>query len=248
MKKFLTRIKQATIQKISSLFLKPSIRYRMVLPLHQLMAPDYDEQILEQALRFVAHGNIKGDYLEFGVWKGRSFSKVYNLWHHFFNKKGQLTSMRFYAFDSFEGLPEISSPEDRQSNEFKKGDYAFSLNNFKRAIVSRGVDLERVTIIPGWFDKSLSPETKHSLAIKSASIIFVDCDLYESTVPVLNFITDYIVDGTVLIFDDWFAFRADPNLGEQKAFREWLARNPHLSATEWQRVNWKSMAFIMHTL
>jgi O-methyltransferase len=48
-------------------------------------------------------------------------------------------------------------------------------------------------------------------------VIWVDCDLYESTVPVLDFITEYIQDGTVIIFDDWYSFRADPDRGEQKA-------------------------------
>ena len=35
----------------------------------------------------------------------------------------------------------------------------------------------------------------------------VDCDLYQSTVPVLAFLADLLQDGTVVLFDDWYCFR-----------------------------------------
>lgn len=232
--------------KVIDWALSPRARYRLLLPVGRLFQPDFDEQILDKAWRFVAHSKIEGDYLEFGVWKGRSFAKAYNLWWHLFGRKGFLKDMHFYAFDSFEGLPEITSSEDRQSGEFKKGDYFCSQEDFRNLVTTRGVDMRRVTMIPGWFDQVLNQKTKESLSLKKAAIIWIDCDLYESTVPVLDFITDHIQDGTVVIFDDWFAFRGNPNLGEQKAFREWLQRHPQITATEWQRVNWKSIAFIMH--
>jgi len=102
-----------------------------------------------------------------------------------------------------------------------------------------------VVIVPGWYKDTLNDETKKKLNIKKASIIYIDCDLYESTVPVLNFITDYVSNGTIIIFDDWHAFHGDPDLGEQRAFREWLGRNPSIKATEWQKVNWKTNSFIL---
>ena len=34
-------------------------------------------------------------------------------------------------------------------------------------------------------------------------------DLYNSTKLVLEFITDLVQDGTILIFDDWFAYICD---------------------------------------
>ena len=67
--------------------------------------------------------------------------------------------------------------------------------------------MNRVKIIPGWYSEVLNENTKKKLQIKKAAIVYVDCDLYESTVPVLDFITDYPVDGSILIFDDWNSFR-----------------------------------------
>ena len=36
------------------------------------------------------------------------------------------------------------------------------------------------------------------------------------------------------------------NSGEQRAFREWLDRNPHLSAVELMRYGWCGNSFVIH--
>lgn len=43
--------------------------------------------------------------------------------------------------------------------------------------------------------------------------------------PALEFVTDLLVDGTILIFDDWFLFRGRSDRGEQRAFAEWKERH-----------------------
>jgi len=153
--------------------------------------------------------------------------------------------MRFYAFDLFEGLPKIKGLDNDGFCPYDKGQYSCSVNKFKKIIARKGVDLNKVEIIPGWYAKVLNEKLKKKLPIKKASIIWIDCDLYESTVPVLNFITDYIQDGTILIFDDWFSFRGDPNRGEQKAFKEWLKKNPSIKATEFHKFSCGN-SFILH--
>jgi hypothetical protein len=102
-----------------------------------------------------------------------------------------------------------------------------------------------VKAVKGWYDKVLNEETKKKLPLKKAAVVMVDCDLYESTVPVLNFITDYLQEGTVIVFDDWFCYRADPDRGEQKAFREWLKRNPSIKVTEYNRFGVEGNSFIV---
>jgi hypothetical protein len=52
--------------------------------------------------------------------------------------------------------------------------------------------------------------------------------------------------GTLLLFDDWFAFLADPNAGQQRAFREWLEKNPQLRAVELMRFGWCGNSFVIH--
>ena len=96
------------------------------------------------------------------------------------------------------------------------------------------------------FFGTLNNETKQKLPIKSAAIVFIDCDLYASTVPVLNFISDYLEDGAILIFDDWFCFKGSPERGEQKAFHEWLKNNPQFKAVEYHKFNWRGNSFIIN--
>ncbi len=183
---------------------------------------------------------MEGDYLEFGVASGTSFVFAYQAAQEF-----NLKSMRFYAFDSFRGLPEIRNV-DAEVRHFKEGMFNVEEKLFLKRLKQDKVDLSKVQTIPGWFNETLTNDTKMKLSIKKASVIMVDCDLYESTVPVLNFIVDYLQDGTIIVFDDWFCFRGNPNRGEQRAFREWLKRNPSIKVSEYHKYGAEGISFIIH--
>jgi predicted O-methyltransferase YrrM len=75
---------------------------------------------------------------------------------------------------------------------------------------------------------SLTQELKQRLLPRKAAVVYIDCDLYLSTVPVLRFIEDFLQPGTVIVFDDWNCFLADPNRGERRAWREFRAASPEL--------------------
>jgi hypothetical protein len=154
--------------------------------------------------------------------------------------------MQFYAFDSFQGLPDIASPVDQEVRQFEGGQYAAGRDLFLKNLKKAGVDLARVHLVPGYYQDSLNAQTKATLALRAAAIIHIDCDLYESTIQVLDFITDYVQDGTVILFDDWMCFKGHPNRGERRAFAEWLRKNPQFMATEWYRVSWQATSFIVH--
>jgi len=157
---------------------------------------------------------INGDYLEFGVYKGSSFILAYKA-----AKKYGLNNMRFFAFDSFEGLP------DNESVVFNKGDFKAPVTVFKKYVQKAGVDVKDVEIIKGYYDKALTDELKNKYDLKKAAVIHVDCDLYISTKPVLSFIGDLVDSGTILIFDDWYSFSKEKNknkFGEERAFNEEL--------------------------
>jgi len=200
------------------------------------------EGMLELAMRFVAASKLEGDYLEFGVWSGNTFIAAFN-----FAQRSGLKSMRFYAFDSFQGLPEIEGV-DLQFQQFSDGQYACSLEQFKANTSKAGVDLHRVKIIPGWYKDVLNEQTRKELPIRLAAVVWVDCDLYSSTVPVLDFITDYLTTGTVLVFDDWFCFRGDPSKGEQRAAKEWLAKHPEIELVEYHKFGYHGNSFIVQKL
>lgn len=194
-----------------------------------------EHRIIVQAAR-VTFG-MQGDYLEFGVWTGRSFAEAYHEMPKAFEygKLWNTTNFpcRYFAFDSFEGLPEIKGAD--KGGPFKKGEYCCGQEKFLSYVKSQAVDLKDVICVAGWYNKTLNPETKQKNNLQRARIIHIDCDLYESTRDALAFCTSLIQEGTVLIFDDWYNFRGNPQLGEQKAFYEWLKNNPQFQAVEFMK-------------
>jgi len=210
-----------------------------------LMGPHGIDVAAELAMQWRKH-RVRGDYLEFGTYQGKSFTAFYRA-----AEKYGVDDMRFFGFDSFEGLPETDTcgPAKPGGNPaaFAAGNYAYSQDRFEATLEKNGVDVSKVTLIPGFYNESLTSSLKTELAIESAGIINVDCDLYESTVDVLSFVTEYVRTGTLLLFDDWLAY-ASPFRGEPQACSEWLARNPQIYLTEYFKYRETGVAFIVTIL
>lgn len=169
--------------------------------------------------------SLMGDYLEFGVFKGETFNHVAR------RAMTRMPWMRFFAFDSFKGLPVPTGVDT--NGEFEAGQFSCSESEFRNSLTVTGIDMDRVVVVSGWYSESLTPELKASTQLSLASLVLVDCDLYESTCPVLKFLTDLVTTGTILIFDDWFHFRGNPSRGVQLACKEWLEANPSISLVDW---------------
>jgi len=194
-------------------------------------------QMMHTAMYFVRNGKIKGDYLEFGVMSGESFTATC-----YWAKECKLSDMRFHAFDSFEGYPKGTGMDSDASKSI------YTVEYLKNLLKKNKIDLNKVTITKGWFDKTLNANTKKKLNIKKASAIFIDCGLYKSAVPIFDFITDYIQDGTLLLLGSYFSHGDSPKLGEQRAFREWLKKNPTIKATDFRNFRFVGNSFILHKL
>lgn len=153
-------------------------------------------------------------------------------------------NMKFYAFDSFEGLP-APTGNDKDFDAFSEREFACDLPQFKSILRNNGVNISACEFIKGWFNQSLTQKTKKTLPLRKAALVYVDCDLYESTVPVLDFVKEYLQIGTILVFDDWFSFAGSPKHGEQKAVAEWLDKNPNISLIEYDNISVAGKAFIV---
>ncbi len=210
---------------------------------HYLRGPVPPKRLaaLQTAIEFSVKNNVEGDYLEFGVFEGESFVYAYH-WindyrqgqREFLRRQGIAPkpgeSPRFFAFDSFEGLPAVV---DRDvPPHWRDKAYNCSLERFLGNLKKAGVDPSRVIPIQGYYNQSLTGECRQAHAMKRAAIVHIDCDLYESTVDVLNFVGPLLVDGSVIVFDDWFYYRAHPNKGERGAFSAWLKQNPQFHVSE----------------
>jgi len=119
-------------------------------------------------------------------------------------------------------------PASGYSGGFFQGQFACSEAAFRDYLCSREVDMAKVHTVAGWFSDTLSAEASAAHRLRKVALAWIDCDLYESTVPVLDFLTDRLSVGTVLVFDDWRCFRNLDDYGQRKACQEWLGRNPHI--------------------
>ncbi len=172
-----------------------------------------------------ASDTLMGDYAEFGVYRGETFAHVVR------RSSPLMPSMRFFAFDSFQGLPEPTGAD--RNGEFWKGQFACSRQQFEQTLARAAADASRVRVVEGWFQDTLTAQMAAQHSLQTVSLAFIDCDLYESCVPVLDFLTDKLRQGSVLLFDDWLNFRGSPDRGVQRATRQWLQRNPQLFLTPW---------------
>ena len=112
-----------------------------------------------------------------------------------------------HGFDSFEGLP-----EDWRTG-FTKGAFAQAAPTVPGA-----------TLHVGWFEDTLPG----FFATHPGPIAFahIDADLYSSTVTILREAEDRLVEGSVLLFDEYFNFPGWEQ-HEHKAFTEFTERTGH---------------------
>jgi len=188
-------------------------------------------------MKFIMANKIEGDYLEFGCFGGMTFRLAH--------KYARLLDlkMHFYAFDSFQGLPKPKGIDVH--TQWGEGAMSNSIADFKKILRSAGIKEVEYTLVPGFYSESLSEDKIAELKLKKAAFIYVDCDLYESTVPVLKFILPLLQTGTVIAFDDFYCFNGDPDCGEQLALREFLKQNPEVEVVDYTTFGWHGKSFII---
>jgi len=190
---------------------------------------------------YLVGAELTGDYAEFGVFKGATFQYAARC----MQSVAALRPMRFLAFDSFQGLPAPTGIDAAGgfTSSFEEGAFANSRERFVSDVAGAGVDMSRVVTVEGWFNETLTDATAEQHDIDAIAVAWVDCDLYESTIPVLDFLAPRVVSGSVIAFDDWRCFRNLPGYGQQRACREWLERNPNLALHPFISFGFHGMSF-----
>jgi len=210
------------------------------------------------AAAYIVKNQVKGDYLEFGVWKGNSFIEAYNQIEDYSEMfyapnstvgksnivvENIFKNMRYHAFDSFEGLP--ASDSENKPIQYFEGNYKAEEALFIDRLKEADLDMSRVTTTKGWFNDSLSSETANKLSLKEIAIAYIDCDLKEPALDSLNFIKPFLKNGSVLIFDDWFRNGGNSKEGVQGAANEWLEKNPDIHLQHFYSCDTRTVLFIV---
>lgn len=130
---------------------------------------------------------LSGDMAECGCFEGATA---------FFMAEAS-TNGALYLFDSFQG---ISAPETRDQTgtanimPWAKGDLCSSEKKLRTNLAG----FERINILPGWI-----PERFAEVADREFRVVHIDVDLYQPTRDSLEFFYPRMVQGGVIVMDDY---------------------------------------------
>jgi len=125
--------------------------------------------------------NTAIDYLEFGVFEGKSIME--------WMKLNTFKNSRFFGFDGFEGLSEDWT-ETKKKRHFDLGGKEPEIND------------SRVQYIKGLFQETL-PLFLDCFEPKNRIVIHMDADLYSSTLFCLTKLDEILIKDTIIIFDEF---------------------------------------------
>lgn len=152
------------------------------------------QQIVEHAVK---HAPDDGMYLEFGVATGNTLREI---------AAHAPSGKTVYGFDSFSGLPGDWTGHVETAGAFKQKAIPKVPGN--------------VQLIRGYFEDSLPDFMKANNG--PVGFVHIDCDLYSSTVTILDNIGDRLQPGTHVLFDEYFNYPSWKQ-HEHKAWAEFCA-------------------------
>lgn len=204
------------------------MRERLDLKRH---APDFEQhfgermQILSDSVQQVIRGAVEGDIAEFGVAKGHSLYTIATTMVYCDDtaRRLKMPLKVLHAFDSFEGLPEATLPGDIDAPLVESGIWGAGkcATSGLEVIIQVGLQYlppDRFAVHPGWFKDTLPLIP----APMRYALVHLDCDLYESSIQVLDdlFSQKRLADGCIILFDDFLCNRGSKELAQRKAWEE----------------------------
>lgn len=154
---------------------------------------------LNNLLLVEAQAPITGCVVECGVWRGGMSAGMADI----------LGGTRFhYLIDSFQGLPPAQTIDGPAANAFqadKTSPGYFDNCTAERGFAERAMSLSNAReyeLIVGWFKDTLPG----FIPREPIAVLRLDADWYESTMTCLINLYDHIVEGGLIIFDDYYIY------------------------------------------
>jgi O-methyltransferase len=215
-------LRKAIADSVKLLIREPTLESLELTKLMLQVKPTYTmvtNKNLIALYRLVQHVDkmgLPGDIVECGVWNGGSAA----IMGVAAQKTNNCKNRRLWLFDSFEGLPPPTEKDgDLERRNYFAGWCKGDANKVRWIFGKLGVPLEVVSIVPGWFDKTLRGSPVNCIAI-----LHVDADWYDSVKLVLDVFYDKVTPGGFIILNDYGAwpgcnqavndFFAEQNLNE----------------------------------
>ena len=189
-------------------------------------------EFYRNALDYIIDNDLAGSYFEFGIHRARTFTMVMGLDDFYASNMGTtaggLTQKpgggfmdKYYAFDSFEGWPQNTNIPSLP--QYFPGGAKTTSDEFLDLLVNYGQSTERVELVKGFYEDSLTENLANKLLSENvkASLVTVDCNLYESYKSVFAWVDQFLKLGTVLYLDDWNTYLANPKQGPKLSLNEY---------------------------
>ena len=199
------------------------------------------EEMADLAVRFLMTNEIRGSYLEFGLYRGAAFAHFYHA------QRRHRLELPMFGFDSFAGLPVAHGADaDPSFRRYEAGYFSCREDEVRAELRRRRVPAQAYTLVPGFYENSLHPSLYDRSGLTPAAVILIDCFYYESTRLALRFVTPTLQNGTVLMCNSYFRFKAHPDYGERGAIAEWIRHTPTVTLTEYAKFGTTGIAYIVN--
>jgi hypothetical protein len=184
------------------------------------------------ALDYLIDNDLAGSYFEFGVHRARTFTMAMSLDAFYASNKGPTGGAlvpqdgggyftEYVAFDSFEGFPDGTSVAEHPI--YTAGHVKTEEEEFLKLLRLYGQSTSRVRLVKGFYTESLTPKLADEFRSDDAraSLVCIDCNLYESYRDVLSWCDEFLQPGAIVYLDDFNTFRAQDDRGPRRAWKEY---------------------------
>lgn len=208
-------------------------------------------QFFRKAFLALGFNGIPGDYAEFGCFSGTTFGLAFQEYRRARCRLEYLPysaeiHRRFWAFDSFAGLPSPDSPYDHHP-AWLPGSLAIDRGAFEAICEANGIPSTDLEIVPGFYEQTLHEGTPGARLPADIALAYVDCDLYSSIRTVLRFLLPRLKHGMILALDDYFVLSATHASGARRAFVEILEQHPAWRLLPYVQFAWGGLSFIVES-
>jgi len=184
---------------------------------------------IEHCIKSILQRNIKGDFVEAGIWRGGAviFMKAVL-------KELAIKERRIWVADSFRGLPK---PSKNFAADATNKLYLEKILSVSKAAVKNNFSRFGLLDSSIIFLEGLFKETLPVAPINKIALLRLDCDMYESTITVLNNLYQKVSDGGFIIVDDYHSFK-ECKLAVDDYRKEWGIEEPIIEIDK-EAVFWK---------
>jgi O-methyltransferase len=161
--------------------------------------------------------HVEGVVVECGTYRGGMIGGIAKMLNQ--------PDRKYYLFDSYEGLPDATELDGEEAQNFatnpamieKYDNCKADIELAREAMSISGA--KNVNIIKGWFNETLP----HFPKDEKIAILRLDGDWYESTMECLDILFDNVVEGGVIIIDDYYCWE-----GCSKAVHDFFSKRKSL--------------------